>query len=651
MLKLPPTGFLNDPSSTEREKWYNEYDNDGVVTKTNEIAHLLKATNLLLGGGNFEDVSFDLSAAFDEAKQPIILRSFIISETILKRIVDETEKPSPALYLAPSPYLDLVSSTNRGTWYNIYDNNGDLVSRKELANLLNACKVILGDSEFDDLTSFDISVAFNQTKQSILLKSLVISETFVQSIYQEANGGAFVLPSSTYLDLPNETNNRGTWYNQYNANGDLIKTNEIAHLLNAASQLLNEGENFAGMDFTLEKLFDPNKQKTILKSLVFSETIVSKIYDQNGDNINVPLKDLEGNTLANRDNRTPWYNQYAGNDVTFYGEIAYMLKATEIILNGSGTFEDMDFTLDVLFNRTKQDEILKSLVLSETIVQKIFAQDDTITSVPDVDLIGRPLKDNANRLAWYNDYRNETMKRNELAKFLDAIQLVVGGGSFETMGAIDIDNILTLSFTLVHDEDLYATSSDFATLVNSVVMEGIIAPLINDIATNIMTDFLTVPSDGYHFYKKDLITDFNLETYNEALYDLQSFMESLYVMNQAGIDYKELDEVNILGFDEETSETFAKAMVISRVFKGSIEQMFNEMLLPTYNSLPNVIPVSLVPYIAYSKKTWVDVKFNQADYEDKTRKEAYNLLVAKLESFKETIEVNGVVILTAFYEE
>ena len=243
------------------------------------------------------------------------------------------------------------------------------------------------------------------------------------------------------------------------------------------------------------------------------------------------------------------------------------------------------------------------------------------------------------------------MKRNELAKFLDAIQLVVGGGSFETMGAIDIDNILTLSFTLVHDEDLYATSSDFATLVNSVVMEGIIAPLINDIATNIMTDFLTVPSDGYHFYKKDLITDFNLETYNEALYDLQSFMESLYVMNQAGIDYKELDEVNILGFDEETSETFAKAMVISRVFKGSIEQMFNEMLLPTYNSLPNVIPVSLVPYIAYSKKTWVDVKFNQADYEDKTRKEAYNLLVAKLESFKETIEVNGVVILTAFYEE
>ncbi|MDD4212895.1 MAG: hypothetical protein PHY42_05835, partial [Bacilli bacterium] len=649
MLSLPPAGYLNDPSLTDRSTWYNTYDVNGDVTDTQEIAHVLNATNILLGGGDFTNVSFDLSAAFDDDNQKVILKSYIISETILQRIVEETEKPTPALYLAPTPYLDDVDTVQRTTWYNTYDEAGDLATKKELANLLEACEIILGGDSFDELTTFDISVAFDPANQEILLKSFVISETFVQSIYQESQTGAFELPSETYLENPNTSTLRSTWYNQYTGAGVLLQTKEIAHLLNAAKEILPAGSNFTGMDFNLEKLFIQEKQDKVLKSYVFAETIISKIYEQDGIAVNVPINDLNGSSLSNKGNRSPWFNVYDGDIVDTYGEIAYMLSATNTILGGSGTFETMAFEMNDLFDDAKQAVILRSLVLSETIVQKIFDQNDTITSMPTVDLVNRPLQDATNRSAWYNVYSGESIVENEIAKFLDSVELIVGEGSFETMGAIDIDTILGLTFVLNHNSDFYVTESDFATLVNSIVMENLIAPLVLDIAENAMLDYLTVPNDGYHFYKKDLITNYDPATFNGNLYDLQGFLESLYVMNQADIDYDDLANTNILTFNDTTAATFAKAMVISRVFKGSIEQMFNTMLYPTYNTMPAQIPVSIMPPIIYYKYDWDDVKFLQTDYDDETRLVSYNNLVAKLAALKETETVNGYDIPTAFY--
>ncbi|MFA6627959.1 MAG: hypothetical protein WCT17_05465, partial [Bacilli bacterium] len=405
-----------------------------------------------------------------------------------------------------------------------------------------------------------------------------------------------------------------------------------------------------GMDFNIENLFEQTKQKIVLQSYVFSETIISKIYEQNGITVDVPLKDLEGNILSDVGNRSPWYNQYNGDEVNSYGEIAHMLDATNIILGGSGTFETMAFSMDVIFEDAKQIVVLQSLVLSETIVQKIFDQNDTITSMPLVDLQNRPLQNNADRCAWYNDYSGETVVENELAKFLDSIELIVGEDSFETMGGIDVDSILAINFILVHDAQFDVTNSDFETLVNSVVMENIVAGLVEDIADTVMVDFLTVPADGYHFYKKDLITDYDPTTFNVSLYDLQGFLESLYVMNQSGIDYKILQSANILNFDDNTTTTFSKAMVISRVFKGSIEKMFNTMLQPTYTSMPDQIPVSFMPLVVYNKKAWDDVRFYQINY-DGTRLLAYTNLIAKLAALKQTETVSGIDIPIAFYEE
>jgi hypothetical protein len=625
------------------------------VTDTNELAHLLNATNLLLDGGSFDNVAFDLSTAFDSTNQATILRSYIISETILQRIVEETEQPTPPLYLAPTPYLDDVTTTTRTTWYNTYDNDGTLTAKKELANLLNACKIILGDNDFDSLTTFDISVAFDATNQAILLKSYVIAETFVQSIYQESVSGNFDMPSATYLENPSLVTTRSTWYNQYNAEGEVTQTNEIAHLLNAAKELVPVGGSFTGMDFSIENLFDETKQAKILKSYVFAETIISKIYEQNGLSVNVPIYDLDGNTLADTSDRTPWFNQYVGESVVpnSYGEIAHMLTASKTIIGDSGQgFDEMAFNINFLFDPVKQDTVLRSLVLQETIVQKILAETDTIGTPPAVDLQNRPLTDPNNRVAWYSDYRNDpVIVTNELVKFLSSIELVVGEGSFETMGALDVDTILALDFTLTHDAEFYVTESDFETLVNSVVMENIIADLVEDIATTVMVDYLTVPADGYHFYKKELITNFDPATFDEDLYDLQGFMESLYVMNQSGIDYNDLASADILSFDESTSQTFSKSMVISRVFKGSIEEMYNSLLYPTYTSMADTIPVSLMPLIVYTKKAWDNVRFYQTDYDDETRLEAYTALLVKLTSLQEITTVNEIPIPTAFYEQ
>jgi hypothetical protein len=113
---------------------------------------VLDATNILLDGGSFENVSFNLSLAFDEDNQPIILRSFIISETILQRIVDETNNPESMLVLPPDGFLDELVSSDRGTWYNTYNEDGDVTDKNELAYLLNATNIFWGGGSFDDVS-------------------------------------------------------------------------------------------------------------------------------------------------------------------------------------------------------------------------------------------------------------------------------------------------------------------------------------------------------------------------------------------------------------------------------------------------------------------------------------------------------------------
>ncbi|MFA7367634.1 MAG: hypothetical protein WC008_04925, partial [Bacilli bacterium] len=619
-VRIPSELYVNTKISLNRDKWYNEYDGDLVTTK-GEIAHLLDAVDLLTGGSSFAGMSFDLSQAFDEVNQPKILKSKVISETIVDKIFSESNTGEVRI---PSDfYVNDYASSNRDKWYNEY--NGDVVTTKgEIAHLLDAVDLLTGGSSFAGM-SFDISQAFDSTNQPIILKSKVISETIVDKIFNESTFGQIFIPSDYYVNAKVDLN-RDKWFNDYN--GDtIVYKGEIANLLNAVN-LLTGGGSFAGMSFDLTQAFDETNQPIILKSKVISESIVNKVFNEGSSGVLIMPSATYVNPLVDSSevNRDKWFNQYNEDVVVFKGEIAHLLDAADQILPPGSNFEGMDFDIDALFDKPKRDIILKSHVFAETIIDKILDNSTVVTNVPTIDLEGRSFDDNLDRSAWYNNYDQVTIEENELGKFLRSISLVVGPNSFATMPAITIDHILGLEFNVVMDVQKIITSSDFSELVNSVLMENIIAPLALNIATTVLVSYLNEPANGYQFYKANLITGYDINTFDAASYDLQSYLESLYLMKKAGFDYSNLSSISIAELSNEEIVGLSNSMVASRIFKGSIAKLFNELLQPYYQLLPAINPLTF-----QSKKLWDDVKLDQTDYNG-TAYDAHTNLVAKLTS-------------------
>ncbi|MFA6627835.1 MAG: hypothetical protein WCT17_04830, partial [Bacilli bacterium] len=373
-LYIPGTLYLNaadDATDYNRDQWFNVYSGN-VLTFKGEIDYLLDAADLVLGeGASFDTITFDVGIAFDPVNQSTLLRSLVISETMVQKIAEEANAMGSMLTLPGLQYVNDVSlSQNRDKWFNDY--SGETVVEHELAHLLNATSKVTSGSDFANL-SFDLSAAFDPINQPIVLRSYVISETILQKIVEETNSptSMLMLPPVGYLEDPT-LSDRDTWFNEYDASGNVTKTNELAHLLNASNILLSGG-NFDNVTFDLSAAFDTVNQPIILKSYVISETILQKIVEESNSAASMlklpPLGYLNDPTTSQRDS---WYNQYdVDGNLVSSNELAHLLSAANLVLSG-GTFENMDFDLSAAFDTTNQPIILRSLVISETIMQRII---------------------------------------------------------------------------------------------------------------------------------------------------------------------------------------------------------------------------------------------------------------------------------------
>ncbi len=613
IIRIPSDEYVNSINTTYRDKWFNSYNGNTVIK--GEIAHLLDAANILSNGGDFSGIDFDISKATG-ANQNTILRSYIISETIINKVKEESQSPGSIIRIPSDEYVNDIDGPYRDKWYNQYTIS-DQVIKGELAYLLDAVNIIMDGGNFAGM-NFDLSKAFGED-QSTILRSYVISETIVNKIFEESETGSINIPNEDYVN-PKSSLNRDKWYNSYLPSG-IIK-GEIAYMLDAVN-ILTDGGNFEGIDFDISKAFGAN-QNIVLRSVVISETIVNKIFEesQNGQ-LSIPsITYVNGLNDTDFNNRDKWFNKYNNDTIVSKGEIAHLLDSAEQILPENGSFSGITFDIEALFDKEKRDIILKSTVFSESIIKKIINNEDVISSVPDKDLEGRSLTYELDRSAWFNEYVDELVIENELAKFIESIALVVGGDTFTSMQPITIDYILTLTFNYTLTSDKYIINSDFDTLLNSILIENIIAPIALEIANTQLYNYLVVPSGGYNFFKKDLINNFDLSTFDESLYDLKSFIESLYLLKAGGFDYKDISSIKFESLDSNQKVELSDAMVVSRVFKGSIAKLFNELLHPyVFSSTDNIL----------LNKKWEDVMFIQSDY-DGTPLESHTNLIEKLDS-------------------
>ncbi len=475
IAKLTEQDAITIPSEyrLSNNPWMNVYDDNGIVTKNGELSYIFKALDYILDLDNTDINNIvldnvDLKEIIDNKDE--IFNSVIISATVIKNIIDLDQTiVIPDEYKID--YTDLTSTSNSWElgyvkWRKTYDQSGVLINNGELNFFLDAVDAFLGISQSsgsmtindlqNNLDNIYIEKIINS--QDIILHSYILSATFIDKI-QDLNGNG--------LNLPNDYQNKtdySLWMNNYSLN--VVNTyGELSRLLNSIEIVLQldgttqtEISNVSINNVDLAYITDDSNCDNMLYSVVITETLKMKIIEFSS-NASSPITLPSNYNNQASPNFIKWENEYnASGIVTNYGELSYLLKAIHDVL-GTATINDMKgFDYSVIFG-ARQDDILRSLVISETIISALVSNGDI--KIPE----GYDLDVSSDRTAWYNSY-DGAIVRKELASLLGAINLI-----------IDTDELSTLTTSNIKYNSLFETTSQDVILKSKVISETIICQI------------------------------------------------------------------------------------------------------------------------------------------------------------------------------
>ena len=294
----------DNPSSKNYIVWENTYNYEGVVVTHGELNHFFEGLHYILAGettlDNMDSLSYENVFNTDLNSENVIpqdevLKSKVISETILKKIVLEN---SGAISVPQSVGLD--NDYDRSKWFNEYDENDKIVRRRELANLINALGMMIDTNQMSDLQNLDMYELIDNVLPlfkdddtlSTILKSYVAAETIkekvssVKSFKDETVDKDYV--TIAFNNYGKNAQNSSDWYSM-DSNGN-AQQKELWNLLKGASILLGDQSLTNLEEISMEILinnpdiiptFDnncnitSNEIEVMLKSIVMEETFVN----------------------------------------------------------------------------------------------------------------------------------------------------------------------------------------------------------------------------------------------------------------------------------------------------------------------------------------------------------------------------------------
>ena len=242
------------PTSKNYIIWENTYDLNGVVVTHGELNHFFEGLHYILDGDATLDNMDSLSYAgvFETEMnskgvipQDEVLKSKVISETILKKIVFENDE---SIFVPENVGLDI--DEDRTEWFNVYDSNDKIVENNELAHLINSLGKMISADQMEDLQHLDVYKIIDNTiplfrdeeNKTLILKSYVVCETIKVKI---ATVKSFKNTETNQDYVANAFNNYGLnpnkssdWYAMDN-NGNPVKK-ELWNVLTGASLLLGD---------------------------------------------------------------------------------------------------------------------------------------------------------------------------------------------------------------------------------------------------------------------------------------------------------------------------------------------------------------------------------------------------------------------------
>lgn len=377
-----------------------------------------------------------------------ILKSAVLTSTVVNQIAGITTG-----IIIPNEY----KIKDNASWENDYDLwkntyvNGLVETKGELFYILGAIDGILNISSsttpiyINDLANklTDIYVEDVINKQDVILHSNIINYHIVDKIKTlKANG----------ISIPNEyMSNYDLWKNTYDSNDKVITRGETSRLLNAVDVTLGLNSTTHTLvdglqlsNFELGNITKKENRDKVLYSNILSETLKDQVIKfADSKTISLPLNYND----VTSPNYFVWNNTYnEKGEVLTRGELNYALGAIDLVAGKASItdFSKLDFVsiFEVTPNADgliPQDEILKSKIISETIINKVLSSTGTDIVVPNA--FG--LQDEADRTAWFNSYDGEMLlEQHELANLINALNKLLNDSQKHDLGSINLYEVL-----------------------------------------------------------------------------------------------------------------------------------------------------------------------------------------------------------------
>ena len=578
--------------------WNTDYQ---TWKETNELNNFIKGLNyaivnknIAIDGLSVNNIS--LQNVIDNKEE--VFTSEILAATLVGRI---QELSTSDIIVIPNEYMG-----NYEYW---------MGTNKELVLFLDALSYVVDVPE----TGFDISTS------SINLNNIIINQ---DQIFKSAILTATITDKieglSTSIVIPSEKKVASTrlwesdydfWKNTYSIDyNSVVKYGELSHMLNAIDQILkisssSEVVTIESLNTKLNNIYLEDiisDRHNILKSYIISATIIDKVNSLDGNGLVLPT---EYKILASTD-YDKWMNVYDDTDnLITTGELDRLLLSVYSALGLTTETHtaidciEISSSIDTMIKNIVNDStkefrnnLLGSIVISETIVSQIVSfkslNSNGTNYIVKTENNQRTLNNNIvltdenNRGDWYS-LNNGVVEEKELWNVLTSVAILIGKSNidFSDIDEFNIDTLISAKLTINYNSESYEViDSDIEVMLKSYIMEEVFANTTENLISNgsLSTFFDSTLVSNFNYYKDSE----KVKVMNDE-YDLRTFLESFYIMNRY-INYSNLQgnlsKLIDLGKDENSANLndLAAGMVISRVFRGSIANIYNGLFLMYY---------------------------------------------------------------------
>ena len=276
----------------------------------------------------------------------------------------------------------------------------------EIRRMFLAIQTLCEDGEINTDSIIENMTSITDEDMDVLFDSIVFTETLICQIEEFASEDEALvsIPEGPLTKVKSDgTKDRTAWLDNGDARGELY------YVLKAITTIFDGGDIDVNA-LTVAKLV--NNQDTILRSLILSETIKKQI-------VEIELLELPKahDNASNKANYIKWNNTYSGGEVTATGELAAIFNViSDLCVNPNVAITNIEIDFSGIFDSATQAKIVKSKVISETIIQKLSEVEQL--NITNIDLLNE-----LDRTAWWDAEKGELIYLlNGVEQFLTAEQ-------------------------------------------------------------------------------------------------------------------------------------------------------------------------------------------------------------------------------------